>query len=395
MDGDSKREVLLITVSIFLFSLIIGLMGTVLPLYLRSQNFTIGEIGASFALASLLFAAGNVFLGGVSDYLGRKRFVLFAISGMIISSAILGLIPIFPILIAEVMVVISRLLSMLSSGLFYNFTNIRMADVAKKEKGFAYGLYMFGAGAGIGIGMIFFSFLLKFMPFNYLFYVGSVLAFVSLVFFSFTKDIAKKQEELRLKDLFRIKLSKPLKLALLTVFIMLFSFGIVDYFLIPIYLHDALNVPDSTVVLIIGISTLLYGIVSAFAGRFVDRKNEFRIAYIAMFAVAVTSVFLALYQAVVMFTIIWIIDYLFWSFGDPARFKINAELAGKEKGKILSLFGLVVAFGQAAGFAVAEKVVELFGYHGMFYLRGALFLIAALLTFWIQRIVKHEHNRAH
>jgi MFS family permease len=111
--------------------------------------------------------------------------------------------------------------------------------------------------------------------------------------------------------------------------------------------------------------------------------------------VAISSVFLAVYQTIMMFTIIWIIDYIFWSFGDPARFKINAGLAGKEKGKILSLFGLVVALGQGAGFAVAAKVVEMIGYHGMFYLRAVLFIMAGLLMLWLQGIVKHEHTRAH
>lgn len=388
MDGNNKKELLLIILSVFLFSLIAGLLGTVLPLYLLEEKFTVAEIGFSFAIASLLFAFGNVGLGAFSDYIGRKKFIIISIMAMVVSSLLLGMLPIFSLFIAGILVVIARMLSMMSSGLFYNFMNIRLADFGKKERGWIFGLYIFGSGGGVGLGMILFSYLLRFLPFNQLFYVGAGLASLSLIFFMFTRDFVQKQAALKLRDLFQIKLSSAAKLMLLTTFILLFSFGVVDYFMIPIYLKDVFHASNSAIVFILGFTVFLYGLISIYAGKHIDRRNEFHVAMVAAIAVSILSIFLGLANSLLLFIIIWTIDYIFWSFGDPARFKIIADMSDKERGKMISLFGLAVALGQAAGFASGEKIVDLLGYKGMFYLRAALFFIVAVLMIMIHKLVR-------
>jgi len=378
-------------VSKSLASLISGFILISLPLYLLDLGVNLDRIGYVFSIAMIFYGLLSFYLGSYSESSGRLWIGVLAIIGMIISSFFFGILPFFSLTLALVAFTISKILFKLSESVLRNIVKIRVLDLSdSKRLGHSFGLLILADSLGNGVGMILAGTILLWLSLQKLFFGLSILLLVSLIFYRLSGDIgvrAKKEKIFKISNL--TKTSRLFKVILLLNTLSLLGAYPVDFFGLPLFQKEVLGMTNVQIFLLMGSAWLIYGFLSRIGGKLFDKYGT-KIFMVSLFLISITSVAMAFAKTILSFSILLIIDYIFFSVTDPAGWALAGFVSKDKKGMLMSFFEL---FGVLAGATVIlffGKLVNIFNFEFIFIFRAATHLAGMLLLFYVNKLIKEQ-----
>ncbi|MBS3140194.1 MFS transporter [Candidatus Woesearchaeota archaeon] len=361
-----------------------------LPLYLSDLGLELSEIGSVFGLAMLVYALISYYLGSYSESSGRLVVGVISIAGMALSSLFFGIMPLFSVSIALFVFVISKILFNLSDSILRNIVKIRVLDLTNSEQlGSNYGFLIFADSLGHGLGILLGGVLVSAITFQMVFFGLALLTVVSLFFYLKTGDL---QEKSKPEKIFRISnlinTSWTFKIVLLVNTILLLGIYLVDYFGLPLFQKEVLQMSNEQIFLLLGTAWLLYALFSYLGGKLYDRYG-LKLLLLSLLLIGITSILLAFTRNIVLFSSLVILDYIFFAFADPARFALAGLVSLKKKGMLMSFFEFFSLLAAALVLLFFGKLVAIFGFEFIFILRGiGQFMAIGLMLLIYTRSIK-------
>ena len=221
---------IIILVTVFIDLIGFGIVLPILPLYAKGDPFnaTPVEIGAVFAVYSLMQFFFTPVLGKLSDRYGRRPILFFSLMGSALGYLVLGLAN------TLILVFVGRIISGVTGG---NISTAQayIADVTSKENR-AKGMGLFGAAFGLGfiLGPAIAGVLSKYgihMPF----YFAAALSFVNatILYFvlpeSLRKGLAERAKKSRIAELIESFRQKEYGILNLLYFLLIVAFSMMTY----------------------------------------------------------------------------------------------------------------------------------------------------------------------
>jgi len=374
-----------------LVGLLIGFLMVGLPLYLTDLNLDLSNIGLVFGLATFFYALLSFYFGSSSDSHGRLRIGIISIAGMVISTIFFGIMPFLPLTIALVFFVVGKILLDLSDSVLRNMVKIRILDLtASPALGTGYGFLIFADSLGYGLGILLGAVLISAVSFQVILLSLAALASSSLFFYYKTGDIERKSERVKVWKLSNLTAtSKPFRIVLLTNTVLLFGTYLVDFFGLPLYLKEIFQQSNEQIFLLLGVVWLTYGLFSRIGGRLYDRLGPKQLLF-SLFMIGITSVLLALAKTKILFSALLILDFVFFSFADPARFALIGLVSSEKKGMLMSFFEFFSLLTAAVVMLFFEKLVAAWSFGFIFVLRGICQFIALGLVMLVYHKFAHQ-----
>ncbi len=152
--------------------------------------------GLIITLFTISAAISRPFSGKLSDYIGRKKVMLF---GVIISIFSLFVYPLFQTVFLFLLL---RFIHGFSVGFFPTGATALITDLLpENSRGRAMGIWGTFISLGIGVGQSLGSIAFNYLGMNYLFWVASLIAIVSLILIQMVSETLEKPEKFRPKHL--------------------------------------------------------------------------------------------------------------------------------------------------------------------------------------------------
>jgi len=386
-----KKELKNLFIGKFILGLISGFLLVAFPLYLSSQGYSLSNIGYVFGISMIFYGFLSFYFGSYSEYSGRLLVGIISIIVMISSIILLGLSPFLSFTFALVILVISKILFSLSESILRNITKIRVLDLThEKELGSGFGLLILFDSLGYGIGLLFGGIALSVLSFQNVLFGLIILLLISLFFYNKSGDISYKAEKTNILNFSNfIKTSYLFKLVLLFNTILLLPAFLVDFLGLPLFQKEVLGMSNEHILIFLGIAWIVYGLASRYGGGLYDKYGN-KIFIISFLLIGTTSIFLAFVKDALLFSIILIVDYLFFALADPARFALSGIVSKENKGMLMSFFELFAIIPAAVAILFFEKLVNLFGFEFIFIFRGLIQFISIFLLIYINNLMKNK-----
>jgi len=386
-----NNELKNILISKIIIGLVSGFLLIGLPIFLLDIGISLSEIGFVFGITMFFYAILSFYLGSLSESSGRLWIGTLSIIGMAIASILFGIIPLLSLTIALIVFIIGKILFNLSESILRNIVKIRILDISNHRRlGTGYGLLIFADSLGYGFGILLGGLLLSIVSFQIVFLGLTILLIFSLPFYKKTGDIKIKSEKEKILHISNlVNTSKVFKIVLLINTILLFGAYLVDFFGLPLFQKEILGMTTQQIFILLGSAWLIYGLFSHLGGKLYD-KYGLKVFIVSLFMIAVTSVLLAFAKDIILFSSLLILDYIFFSFADPARFALAGFVSRKNKGMLLSFFEFFSILIAAIVMLFFGKLVSLFNFEFIFILRGAIQLVA---IFFVMLIYHKIHEK--
>lgn len=211
-------------ITVFINIIGIGMIFPILPLFARTYNATLFEVGLLTSVLAFVQFLTAPFLGKLSDKYGRKPILLFSIAANTLSFLTTGLAPNLWVIFAAMIMQGIGTAGVLPAALAY------VADITKGHARSTYisrvtGTFALGFMVGPVVGGLLSSISLKF-PFFAAFFIG-VLNIV-IIYFLLHETLTQKNKEIEMKKgLINLKaLSQALKGEFGVLFFLLFAWAV-------------------------------------------------------------------------------------------------------------------------------------------------------------------------
>jgi MFS family permease len=270
-----SRNIKVVLFSSILFGLSVGIYDFALPYYLEAQHVTFAQMGAIFALASVIMFAVRVYLGNLSDRLGRKLFYSLSLG---VSTLVNFITPVGGGLIAQ-----ASLKSLREGALFtrevmhpvviYEDAPPRFLTYISITRGLE---YLFQGAGTIIAGLLITT------GFWFVFGLsGALLALASTAFILIFKEKplpATSSQRVTWRDLVNFDVAPNLKLIGISSFIFTLGLSASHSFIMPLFFSEKFGVDKPTVATILMIHRFTLAVPMLLAGLI--PRRWFKIAYI-------------------------------------------------------------------------------------------------------------------
>ena len=363
-----------------------------LPLYIKNLHSTThlnSEMasGLVFSIQALTMALTAPVWGAVADRYGRKLMVIRAMVGGGITIFLMGMVR-----TAEELIILRAIQGVLSGVISANMALV--ASIAPRNKtGYAIGILQMGMWTGVSVGPLAGGIFADLFGFRMPFYVSGIMLCASgmivwwLVEEHFVHPAQKPGRRFSfISDWKNILTRRSLFFTLMLRFIVSFSVNILAPVL-PLFLHQIAykNAPVSTYTgIMAGLSSLAAIFSGVYLGRLGDRIGHIKIV---IFSTCTTALFF-FPQGLV--TAIWqliILQTLTGFFSGGLTPSLSAMLAQNSKSnEVGSVYGIdnsITSAGRALAPMVGALFAIWFGFRGVFFSTGAMFIIMTILTLFL------------
>jgi multidrug resistance protein len=309
-DREGLWSLIIISGCVFMDSIVFGMIAPIIPAYvthLGASNMEIGILFSSFSLVVLLLTFP---IGLLSDYIGRKPFIIGGLFLLVFSSLLYGLSNSLTLLI------VSRSLQGLAATFTYSVCFAFIADIYPPDKrGTTMGIIGAAVGAGMIAGPMIGGLLAEWVSYSFPFYFLAALSAIFLVpsFFLLKEPLSpqkeNKQKSIQLRRLF---LNQNLLATLIVITIVSAGWAILES-LYPRYLSSTSGYGMGLMGVLFIVSIIIFTPVRVISGRISDkigRKIPFIIGLIIL-----TGITPFVPYATNLFPIILVLSLFFFAFG--------------------------------------------------------------------------------
>jgi len=372
------RNVQVVLFASILFGVAVGIYDFALPYYLQAQRISFAQMGYIFAISSAAMFLVRIYLGNLSDRLGRKLFYSLALAISAVSNAL-----------TACAIRIAPLIGLKSLREAALFTREIMHPVLLYEQAPGKFLTFIGATRGMeylcqGVGTMAAGLLMA-VGFRFIFGISGgllALAFIAftLIFHEDTRPPASS-ETIGLRGLFSFDLSPNLKLIAVSSFIFSLGLSISHCFIMPLFFSQKFGASKPTVAVILMVHRFSLAVPMVFAGLI--PRRHFRAAYIwPLLAEGAAISLSALIPGLLPAALVWLLhDFIGASLWVPVQNVIIQEFArpnarGSDVSKTLALGAL----GGIAGPFVAGYLAPL-SISAPFFVSGIITILAVIPIF--------------
>lgn len=372
-----------------ILGLISGYFIVALPLYLREIGIRIGDIGRLFGVSMLVYAFLIFYIGVESEFNGRVKPGLWAIGGIALSSLLIGLLPWLPVIFGFILFVNARIVFSLSESITRNLTKIRVLDLSKGKKlGRMFGLYSVFVGVGSGIGILAGALLLTKTDMQMIFFIIPFVALIAGLFYKAAGDEKRGSKRSKIFSFSNLtNTSRLFKIVLIFNTMILFGGFVVDFFGLPLYQREVLEMDTQLIFIVLGVAWTISGIVSYWGGKLYDRFR-YKLLIMTLFLVALASVFLAHTKNIWVFSAILLFDFFLFGLQDPARFALAGKFSMENKGLLMSFFELFAVITGGIVMLFFGALMEFFNFGFIFYLRAIVQIFGIFLILYLNKVEK-------
>lgn len=356
---DQKRKMLVLMINMFIAIGSFGIIIPILPAYLVS----IGQGGTAAGLMIAIFAGAQFIMSPIAgkwtDQYGRRKMIIFGLSGLALSMFIFYFSNSISILY------LSRVIggigaALLIPAIFAYVADITTMDQRAKGNSYISAAMSLGIVIGPGVGGFLADYGLK-MPLLVSAIVGVAAVIFSIILLKESKDdeaqVQNVESEPMLKKL-RQSVHKPYFIPLIIVLVM--SFGLMAYeSIIGLYLDNAFGATPQEIAFMVTVSGIISVVVQLFVvDRLVTRLGEGKVMNIFIAVVAggfLLSVFASSY---VLFFIVTLIIFLSTSILRPVLNTLISKLAGNEQGFAMGMNNAYMSIGNVLGPLIAGLIYD-------------------------------------
>lgn len=384
----------------FFCGMVSGILLVALPLYILELGNSVEEAGHIFGFAMFFYGTLSFYVGSRSENWGRRVVGIFAIISMGLSILLFGLLAIIPPFLAIGIFVLGKICLNLGESVLLMISKVRILDISKKNSfGFSYGLLLLADCGGYALGMLFAAFLLKFTNVFSLFFGLPLLMILAGIFFYYSGDSKRIRTPSHFSVRKIIDTPRSYKIILLLYSMLMFEVIAVDYVAMPLFQSEVLLLETDEIFLSMGIAWIIYAIASPFGGLLYDRFGKFLLP-LGLFGIAIASLMLAGTREFWPFTLLLTVNYLFYALADPCRNALMGQVCMKDKGMLASFFDLCTLWGAAILLFSLGKIIELWGFASLFYIRALVQIVGIALACYSFYLLKKEtqaykHRRGH
>ena len=369
------RNVQVVLFASILFGVAVGIYDFALPYYLQAQRISFAQMGYIFAISSAAMFLVRIYLGNLSDRLGRKLFYSLALAISAVSNAL-----------TACAIRIAPLIGLKSVREAALFTREIMHPVLLYEQAPGKFLTFIGATRGMeylcqGAGTMAAGLLMA-VGFRFIFGISGGL--LALAFIAFTLIFhednrpAASSETVGWRDLFSFDLSPNLKLVAISSLIFSLGLSISHCFIMPLFFSQKFGASKPAVAVIMMVHRFSLAVPMVFAGLI--PRRHFRTAYIwPLLAEGAAISLSALIPGLLPAALVWLLhDFIGASLWVPVQNVIIQEFArpnarGSDVSKTLALGAL----GGIAGPFVAGYLAPL-SISAPFFISGIITLLAVI-----------------
>ncbi|MEW5767111.1 MAG: MFS transporter [bacterium] len=364
------------------FTTMVG-MGIIVPLMgiyaeeLGAKGVYLGLIFAAFALSRAVFTP---LIGKLSDYRGRKVFILTGLSFYTLFSLAYALCNSVALLISV------RFLHGMASAMILPVATTYIGEIAPPDKEGEYmGTFITSLFLGMAAGPLIGGTLTDLFGMNSAFYLmGGLSGLTTLFILKFLPEITPSTKRKRPEGLGQILQNNVVKALMLFRGINAVGLSAVMAFL-PLF-AGSIKVKPSQIGLIISLNVLLTAILQRSFGKMADRFNKINLIILgslvvgtALFIIPMTTNFRELLLAS-------IIMGLGSAMAIPASLAL-ATRVGKEKGigSVMGLFNTAMSLGNVFSPLLSGLVMDLLNLPCVFFTSSGLVFLSTVIFFFLTR----------
>jgi MFS family permease len=378
-----SRRFLTITMVSLSFWLSVSLYMPILPLLMRSYEYSMIDIGLVMLASSVGVAIFEPITGVYSDKIGVKK--------IIIIGSVLKLFTVLMYTFATQLweFAIINFLSAAASAGISSPTRAYIGQVTSKaERGKGYGTYMSILGLGRVFGPPIGGYLAQNVSYNFSFYASSITLIASLIFAFYLPKSGKVEDENKVnntlshpkwKDVLTIGLFLLLLLRMSSVFNFRFERTIM-----PVYITENPNflASETEVGLILGLMAIVGIFSNLLLGHLVDRFGRKKIIILGMLLCSFSfSVFVFIDNLTQVYMTVSVL-----AVGQAALYlglivHLTHLVPRSHYGTAIGLFGLSEDTGGMISSVLVGYLYDVFGVTPVFYVLATNMLLAALVAF--------------
>ncbi len=391
MQPDQKRKLFILMINMFIAIGSFGIIIPILPAYLIS----IGQGGTAAGLMIAIFAGAQFIMSPIAgkwtDQYGRRKMIIFGLSGLALSMFI------FYFSNSVGILYLSRVIGGIGAALLIPAIFAYVADITTLEqraKGNSYisAAMSLGIVIGPGIGGFLADYGLK-MPLLVSAIVGVVAVIFSVIVLKESKDLEMAAsgpvDDSMLKKLTQ-SVRKPYFIPLIIVLVM--SFGLMAYeSIIGLYLDNAFKATPQEIAVMVTVSGIISVIVQLFVvDRLVSLLGEGKVMNIFLAVAAAGFLFSMFASSYVLFFIVTLIIFMATSILRPVLNTLISKLAGDEQGFAMGMNNAYMSIGNVLGPLIAGLIYDV---HIIYpFLLGLIVLVVTLFVSasWQRRIIRKK-----
>jgi multidrug resistance protein len=366
------------------------MIAPIIPAYathLGASNTEIGILFSSFSLVVLIFTFP---IGLLSDYIGRKPFIIGGLFILSLSSLFYGLSSSLPLLIA------SRSIQGLAATFTYSTCFAFIADIYPPDKrGTTMGIIGAAVGAGMIAGPIVGGGLAEYVGYSFPFYGISALSTLFLIpsFFLLKEPLTQKEGHQRNIDIKGLFLNQNLLATLIVITVVSACWAILES-LYPRYLSSTLGYGMGMMGILFSISIVIFTPVRFLSGRVSDKIGRKLPFILGLVILTGTTPFTP--YATTLVLIIFALSLFFFSFGmifgttmpliaDTVTF---SGYQGDPYGSASGMYNVSWSIGFFLGPLAGGAIADLLSIKILFLIYAALLALSILIA--IQFIIEPE-----
>ena len=372
-----NRNVQIMLGTSILFGLSLGVYDFLLPYYLDNAGISFANMGAIFSVAALVMFVLRIYVGHLSDRLGRKLFYALALLGCSLANF---LTPLFRALGAQI-----ALKSLRESSAVVKDTMHTVALYENAQKRFTDFIARTNGAEFLfqGIGTFVGGALMVAVGYRTSFFFSAALLMVAFfwlaVGFHERNTGAQHGEAMRLRNLWSFGLPVELRILAASGFVFTVGLSTSHCFVMPLFFAKKFAVSAPIVAAILTIHRISLGLPMLFTGRWLRGSLKgFYIAFVIYEGIAMSAS--ALIPHFLPATMVWLTHDLV---GASVWFPIQKtliqrfarpEVRGRQVGQVLAVSSLGWIFGPLIAGFVADISIS-----APFFLSGLLMIASALM----------------
>ncbi|MCW4020156.1 MAG: MFS transporter [Candidatus Bathyarchaeota archaeon] len=249
-----NRNVKVVFSSGLLSAFITGVFELLFPLYLNHRGISLVGMGLIFSISTLIISFLRILLGEYADVYGKKKVYL--------SSCALGIAAkgIFPFSAGELEILFSKFLNDLQANLRFSVHNIMLYENAKKAYAKIFSRFTASNFVLQAVGTLSFAVFLAYLGYSGLFFLLATVEMTKFITVLFYRDVEKEKvgRKVSLREAYRFKINRNLKLLALSSAIGTLGFGIAHGFLLPLYFVGRYGLDAAQISLITAVHRLSF-----------------------------------------------------------------------------------------------------------------------------------------
>jgi len=366
-----RRTFYILLIAVFASELTVGVVNVILPLYFRSLQLNMTRLNLIFTLFELGFLFSMVFIGKLSDMIGRKHFVAFSLLlHSVVSFLNAGATKIYEFAIL-------RMLRSVASVSDHVIAPAYVSDIFKDGKGMKLGFLHAFRRSGMAIGGMMGGVFLGLLGFQSAFYFTSALTFV---IFLFLVTSAKEPPKQIVKVDIKRKLSPELlKLGIVSIIIWVGIRSLVPT-IFPVYISEVFNQPPQIVGVIIGTGFLFFALFNAIGGKLADSIGVKNSSMVSMVVNALPLLLLFFAPNVIIASVLFLIIMAGHGIGNTAISTWALHLSrGHKKAQDYGTYRMISGIGAIPGLVISGFIADILGIRSVFLFGTAIFILSFIL----------------